>query len=82
MTQDTQTNIESTTGASSAESAVLTDGLGVDFDNMLKNGQINKEDLNMWFTEEVNRRVDVVFIHPRCALCDWSHEVGDRCKTL
>ena len=30
MTQDTQTNIESTTGASSAESAVLTDGLGVE----------------------------------------------------
>ena len=28
MTQDTQTNTGSTTGASSAESAVLTDGLG------------------------------------------------------
>lgn len=31
MAQDTQTEIKSTVGASSAESAVLTDGLGCDF---------------------------------------------------
>jgi hypothetical protein len=31
MAQDTQTDTESTIGASSAESAVLTDGLGVEY---------------------------------------------------
>ena len=33
MAKDTKTNTGSTTGASSAESAVLTDGLEVDYNN-------------------------------------------------
>ena len=45
MAQDTQTEIESTIGASSAESAVLTDGLDVDYKNTqpYKLGLIYKE---------------------------------------